>query len=635
MRATMVDKAPTTDGRRLTALGIGLALVLFFAINFLASKLLTQSRLDLTADQQFTLSSGTKEVLAAIDEPIDLRFYYSPQLDEIGAYFTTHAQRVDELLAEYERLSEGKVRVERLDPEPFSAEEDIAVAEGLQGMVLGADGAQTYFGISGRNSTDDNEVIALLSPDRADFLEYDLTRMVHDLGNPEKPVVAVLGDLPLMGSQFNQGRPWLVLDAMFQFFDVRFLGGSHAAIDEDVSVLLLAQPQGLDEAGLYAVDQFVMRGGRVLALVDPFAEIMANGANPMANPNGNAVAALQPLLTAWGVEIPDGQVIGDAQAAQRVGAMVDGREAVIQYLPWLALSKPNFAGDTILTAQLERINLNSVGSIRALEDAETSIEPLLVSSADSMEIDAARLRGMPDPAGLIADFAPSGEPFTLAAKVTGPVKSAFPDGPPEGADEALSEGHLSEASAPLNLILIADADLLADRNWVRSQNLLGQDVVLPIANNGDFAVNALDHLSGSQGLISLRGRGFSVRPFTVVEAMAQDAEIEFRAKEQALLGKIADTQAKIRALQEEEQQGGVILAAEQQAEIDDFRAEMISLRQELREVQRSLRQDVETLSTWVKIINIWAVPLVIGVVALILALVRRARAVRFAAVPSD
>jgi ABC-type uncharacterized transport system involved in gliding motility auxiliary subunit len=199
----------------------------------------------------------------------------------------------------------------------------------------------------------------------------------------------------------------------------------------------------------------------------------------------------------------------------------------------------------------------------------------------------------------------------------------------------LSKAHLREASDPLNLILIADADFLADRNWVRSQNLLGQDVVMPIANNGDFAVNALDHLSGSQGLISLRGRGFSVRPFTVVEAMAQDAEIKFRAKEQELLGKIEGTQAKIQALQEEELQGGVVLAAEQQAEIDDFRAEMIALRQELRLVQRSLRQDVETLSTWVKIVNIWAVPLVIGVVALILALVRRTRAIRFAAAPSD
>ena len=205
----------TMDRSRLTWIGIGLAIILFFSINLLARNVFTSTRLDLTSDQLYTLSEGTIEVLAAVDEPIDLRFYYSGQLDDIGAYFSTHSNRVRELLGEYQRLSNGQIRIERLDPEPFSPEEDLAVAEGLRGLPISNDGVQAYFGISGRNTTDDNEVLAYLAPERADFLEYDLTRMIYDLGNPEKPVVGVLGDLPLMGSQFNQGQPWLVLEAMF------------------------------------------------------------------------------------------------------------------------------------------------------------------------------------------------------------------------------------------------------------------------------------------------------------------------------------------------------------------------------------------------------------------------------------
>ena len=207
-----------------------------------------------------------------------------------------------------------------------------------------------------------------------------------------------------------------------------------------------------------------------------------------------------------------------------------------------------------------------------------------------MEIDVEEIRTAPDPAKLIAAFAPSGEAFTLAARITGPVKSAFPDGPPEGVTSEAE--HLAEAEAPLNLILVADADLLADAAWVRQQDLLGQQIVIPIASNGDFAINALDNLSGSEGLISLRGRGLTDRPFTVVQAMQQDAEYKYRAKEQELLARLEETESKIRALKEEEQQSGVILTAAQQEEIENFRAEMLTLRRELRDVQRSLREDV-------------------------------------------
>ena len=626
----MLRKLRQADRNRLGVLGIALAIVSFFAINILSDALFKSARLDLTADRLFTLSEGTKKVLSTIQEPIDLRLYYTAQLDELGPYFNAHARRVEELLAEYQRLSGGRVHLERLDPQPFSPEEDLAVAEGLEGLPLNADGTQAYFGLSGRNSTDDIQVVSYLAPERANFLEYDLTRLVHDLANPDKPVVAVLGDLPLMGSQFNQFQPWHVLDAMYQFFDVRFLGGKQERIEDDVQVLMLAQPHNVDQATLYAIDQFVMRGGRVLAFVDPLAEVMAagGGMNPMANPEGDAIAALEPLLAAWGVSIPSGQVIGDRTAAQRVTAQIGGRQVVVDYLPWLSLDPSHLDADDVITGEVQRLHLNSAGSIHAREGAATAIAPLVISSELSEAIDAEAIRTMPDPAKLIAEFTPSGERFALAARVTGPVKSAYPDGPPAGVTSKAE--HLKEAKEPLNLIVVADADLLADATWVRDQDLLGQRILLPIANNGDFAINALENLAGSEGLISLRGRGLSDRPFEVVRAMEQEAEYKYRAKEQELLARIEETQAKIRKLKDEEQKSGVILTAAQQEEIEDFRGEMIGLRRELRGVQRSLREDVERLSTGIKALNIWAVPVLIALLAAALAWFQRLRATRAA-----
>jgi ABC-type uncharacterized transport system involved in gliding motility auxiliary subunit len=626
----MPHKAKMLDRNRLGAIGIALAIVLFLAINILAGALLKSTRLDLTADKLFTLSTGTKQVLSSMEEPIDLRLYYSKRLDEMGPYFSAHAQRVEELLGEYQRLSGGRVHVDRLDPQPFSPEEDLAVAEGLEGLPLSGDGTQAYFGLSGHNSTDDIQVISYLAPERANFLEYDLTRLVHDLANPEKPVVGVLGDLPLMGSQFNQFQPWHVLEAMYQFFDVRFLGGKQEKIDDDVQVLMLAQPHNVDAATLYAIDQFVMRGGRVLAFIDPLAEVMAagGGMNPMANPEGDAIQALEPLLTAWGITIPKGQVIGDRTAAQRVSAQVGGRQVVVDYLPWLSLDATHLNADDVITGEIRLVNLNSAGSIHAREGATTAVEPLVVSSELSMAIDTDQIREAPDPAKLIAQFAPSGGPFVMAARVTGTAKSAFPDGPPAGMTSKAE--HLKEAKEPLNLIVVADADLLADATWVRRQDLLGQQIVIPIANNGDFAINALDNLAGSEGLISLRGRGVIDRPFEVVRAMEQEAEYKYRAKEQELLARIDETEGKIRSLKEEEQKSGVILTGAQQEEIENFRGEMIKLRQELRAVQRSLHEGVESLSTWIKALNIWAVPILIALLAAGLAGFQRIRATRAA-----
>ncbi len=623
----MTQRDPNRS-RLLLAWASGLmALVFFLAVNVWSNRGLTEARLDLTQDALFTVSEGTREVLAGLNEPVRLQLFLSKNVDLLGSVVALHARRVDELLAEYQRIAKGRLIVERIDPLPFSPEEDQAVSEGLRGIAA-SESEQIYFGLVGNNSTDDREVIRFLSPDRATFLEYDLTKLIFSLDHPEKPVLALIGALPLRGGQGGGYRPWRVLDHIQEFFEVRSIREAVDMIDEDVAIVMLAQPEAIDPRTLYAIDQFVLRGGRVMAFLDPLPENMRSP-NPAAPPPPHeTLPAMAPLLAAWGVEIPPDSLAGDRANAAKVQVQHQGRIALTDYVAWIAAKGASLArGDTV-TATLQQINLRTTGVIRRLEDATTHLVPLIATSADSMVLEAGPQRESPDPIGLLTGFQPSGERLVIAARIDGPARSAFPDGPPPEAAGTAGGAHLEASQGPINVILVADSDILADENWVQPQSALGQQFFVTTANNGDFVTNALDNLSGSAGLIGLRGKGLRIRPFKVIEAMQREAEGRYRDKEKALREQIDAVREKIRVLQEEEQSAGVILTAEQQIQIENFRNELLDRRQELRDVQFALRKDVESLESWIEALNLWAVPLLIGLLALVLALIRRRQAAR-------
>jgi ABC-type uncharacterized transport system involved in gliding motility auxiliary subunit len=636
----MMDKIRNADRSILATLSIALAIVFFLAFNALINTAFTANRLDLTEDKLFTLSEGTIELLEAIDEPIDVRLYYSKRFNEIGPDIARHSTRVSELLDEYKRLSGGKVRVQVFDPEPFSPEEDLAVSDGLQGLPFDQSGELVYFGIAGTNSTDDSDAIGYLAPERSPFLEYDLTRLIHNLANPEKARVGVLSDLPLQGTQFDNFQPWLIVEGMQQFFDVRFIERDATELPEDMEVLVIAAVHFLNDSLAYAIDQFVLNGGRVLAFVDPFAESMAL-AGPAAGqlpPPGVGIGAMQPLMSAWGVEMPAGKFVANIDDAVRVGFPdpETGQQVAVDYVAWLTLQGDRFKQDDTVSSQLQRIVVISAGALLPIEGATTTFEPLIFTTPNSSLMSAFDLAQQPNPIALIKQFEPEDTSFALAARVSGDVSTAFPDGPPEDVleaagdeAEAVTSAHLSESKAPINIILVGDADFLADRNWAQVQDVAGQRLTIPTANNADFAINALDNLRGSQALVGLRGRGFSVRPFDVITEMRQEADDKFRAKEQELLASIQTIEQNIQQLQQEEQATGVLHTAQQQQEIDNFRVQMLDTRRDLRGVQRSLRTDVETLESRIRVVNIWAVPIVIAIVAVLLALVRRMRRARF------
>ncbi len=628
----MLKKIEALDRTALALMAIGLAVILFLALNVATNLSLGSARVDLTEDSLFTLSRGTRDVLAAIDEPITIRLYQSKDADKLGPFIVNQSKRVNELLKQYERLSRGRIRVERYDPQPFSPEEDQAVSDGLRGLPLAPDNIPVYFGLAGTNSTDDLDTIAFLAPERANFLEYDLTRLVYNLAHPEKPIVAVIGDLPMRGTQANNFRPTVALEQMQQLFDVRFMGGELQRIPDDAKILLLVHPQIKDPNILYAVDQYVMRGGHVLAFIDPLAEIMDANAIPGRAPKQTAITDMEPLLASWGVSMVQDRVVGDRQLARSVQATDRGRAITLPYVAWISVGPENLNPDDVVTGGIQRLNLRSVGGISARPGATTHIEPLIRSSRETADVVAAKVQTMPNVLEILNEFQPSGQTRVFAARVTGPVKSAFREGAPATiTKEDVRAEHLAEAKAPLNLILVGDADMLSDSVWAQVQGFGNQRYAVPIANNGDFLIGALDNLAGSEGIIGLRGRGLSVRPFVVLQEMEDAAQLRYRAKEQELQKKIDETQERIEALQVRQQTGGVLLTTEQLKQIDTARGDMLDLRQDLRGVQRALREDVEGLEAWLRALNIWAVPLMIGVLALVLAGFRRARAARFQA----
>lgn len=664
--------ASALDRTALVILGLALAVALFFAFNIFAEGAFRNASLDLTQGRLYTLSDGTRKLLAGLKEPITLRFYFSPRLGEAAPTYAHYATRVRELLERYASLADGKIRLEIHNPEPFSDAEDRAVGFGLQGVPLGDSGDQVYFGLAGTNSTDDEEVISFFQPDRERFLEYDLTKLVANLANPKKKVIGLISTLPLSGSFGNPmmggggSPPFAVMEQMRQQFTVRELGESPDQIDKDIDVLMVVHPKNLPEKTQFAIDQYVLGGGRAMIFVDPNAESDSAGANPMIS-MGATSSDLKRLFDAWGVELAPDKVAGDRNLATRVQASVGGRPQTIDYIAWLSVGADNLNHDDAVTADLSRILMATPGILEKRKEAPVTFTPLIETSAEATEISADKVRLFPDFRSLLADYKPVGHPLALAARVQGMVKTAFPDGPPgEGkADEGKGaaappsgngEGGpveskpqaggpaaaeppaagkaaavagatwLKESAKPINVILVADTDMLQDRFWVRTQNFFGQQLVEPTASNGDFVINGLENLAGSDALIGLRGRGLSARPFDLVQRLRAEADTRYLAKARELQDQLKDTEKKLAALQKEGEGGSrQILSAEQQKEIDKFRDEVISIRKSLRDVQHALRQNIERLGAWLKFVDIGLMPILVGIAALAVALVRARR----------
>jgi len=607
--------------------------VLFIGVTIIISFVLRGARFDFTENRLYTIAPGTQNIVSSLKEPINLYFFFSQEATSQSPPMRAYAQRVREMLEEMQRRSKGKIKLSIIDPAPFSEDEDRATEFGLTAAPAGPYGESVYFGLAGTNSTDGREVIPIFVEEKEQFLEYDIASLIHRLSNPKKPTVGILSTLPVDASfdQFS-GRMqegWASIAQLREVVQLRTLAPDIAKIDADVELLLLIHPKDLPAKTLYAIDQFVMRGGKLIAFVDPQSENdpAAQQGGPMAMVPRSS--SLGPLLDAWGVAYDPGKAVGDRGLGLTVRMRQDQQPA--QHIGIIGLNRDSMDAKDVVTSALNSINVWTAGALQKKEGATIQFEPLLQSSSDAALLPVMQFSVMSDPQALLDNFKPSGERYTIAARIHGKLKSAYPNGAPPAEGEAAAKpaagDHKTESAGDADLIVVADSDILADQMWVQVQNVFGQRVMMAVANNGDFLANAVDNLAGSSDLISIRGRQSFFRPFTKVDELRRHAGEQLSAKEKELDTELKQTEQRLTELEAGRNSGGgsLVLTPEQQAELTRFQQERLRIRKELRDVRRGLDVEIKDLGWWIKLLNIAAVPALLAIGAIVLALTRRRR----------
>jgi len=623
-----------------------LASIIFVAINIAADTFLTNWRIDLTENGQFTLATGTRDIIRSLKEPITLRFYFSKRVAADYAQTNTYAARVRDMLREYASLSHGNIIVEEIDTEPFTPEEDEAAAEGLTAAPTDT-GEQVYFGLVGTNRIDGKQTIAYFSPDREAYLEYDLSSLVYRLSTPKKPQIGILSSLPLdtgsggmAAALQGQSQPFTIYQELTQAYSTQMIDATFKRLPAGLDVLMIVHPPALTNTQLYAIDQFVLAGGRALVFVDPNSEISQAGGGMEQQGSGPPSSDLGPLFKAWGIFYDPNKVIGDRDRAQRV-QVSDPHNPVVSYPVWLHLTSADFSHKDPVTANLQSLNLASTGALKSLAGARTTFLPLVSSSDEAGLLEAGEVRFNPRPQDLLAQILPTGMRYAIAARITGPASTAFPQGmpidmtPPAAGSIAPPPfaAQLKSSRGAVNLIIMADSDIFDDRFWVRIENLFGNRIAAPFADNAAFVLNAIENLTGSSDLISLRTRATNDRPFTVVRDLQASAQTQYQQEAEMLQQRLTDTEQQLKEVEaggstNGKQTDSVTLTPQQRAAIERFRRQLAETRTELRDVQHNLRKNIDLLGEVLAFINIALVPLILTIIALAVAGLRHRRRIR-------
>ena len=626
------------------------AIALVLLLSVLVVSFLPSLRIDLTEDRLYSLSDGTRNILSSLNQPVELMFFYSDSATEDVPQLRTYGNRVQELLREIVIASEGNLRLSVIDPEPFSEEEDLATQFGVRAVPVTQGGEGVYFGLVAAQDEEGvpealriTETMPLIRPDQEEFLEYEFMKIITQVTNPERTIIGLITQLDIDGGfdpMTGQGtQQWMIMDLIRQLYEVRRVDLTSDFIEEDIDILMIVHPEGLSDRFLYAVDQYVLQGGDALVFLDPNADSMVGRSS-----QGNLIPAgmsseLPGLLEVWGIEFDNTKVLADNELALRV--MMGQGQRPVPHLGMLGVQGNFLAQDDVITNRLETINLSSAGAISQLNNTNTTFEPLIVSSSDSMLMDRSFVESVTDPTLLFDEFESEDRSFVIAARVSGLIETAFPDGQPtiaeteeenssdeeevdeealepDGLDnvaevsEEIGVEHISASTEPSNILVFADSDILSDRLWVQVTQFFGQRIPQPFANNGDLIINSMDNLSGGADLSSIRSRGRYSRPFTKVLTLQREADDRLRQEEGELLGRVAETEASLAELSTDED-GNPIgeLTTEIQTEIDRFNAELIDTRRRLREVRFQLTEDIEQLGSNLKAANTVLVPILL------------------------
>jgi ABC-type uncharacterized transport system involved in gliding motility auxiliary subunit len=603
-----------------SAVGLAALFLLLVAANFLLS--LAPVRLDLTQGNLYTLSPGTKKILRNLASPVKVKLYLS-QGESVPVPLRSFSQRVEDLLREFKQAAGANLVVERYNPKPDSEEEDAAQLDGIEPQQL-MSGEQFYLGVA-VSQLDRKQAIASISPQRERLLEYDLVRAIARVGSAERPRIGLMAGLPVLGERFNpmtrqSSEPWVLASELKREFEVKEVPMSAKEIDQDVKVLLLIHPRlGMPPTFEYALDQFVLRGGKLIAFVDPYAYFDQQQPMMPGMPPEPSSSSLPTLFKAWGVEMDPGKVIADVVFGSGGGA---------RYTPTvLSLNRTALSRDDVVTSSVETLLYAFGGAFQVKSTEGIKVTELIRSSPNSMLVDNMNATKSGDEA--TKNFQPSGKPLPLALRLTGKFKTAFPEGVTLDKKPLAGTPALRESTAENSVILVADVDLLADGAAVDVQDVFGRRVVVPSNGNLALAMGMVEQLAAGNDLISLRSRTASFRPLTVVRELEAEAQKEYFGRIQALEDELQKTTAKLQELQKAQggpgAKGQQILSSEQQAEMERFRKTVAEARLALKEVRKNLRQDAESLVFWTKVTNIALMPLLVALLGLVLAIIRRPR----------
>ncbi len=614
------------------AVGSILVLVLLVAANVLIGTL--RLRVDTTDQRVHSLSQGTRDILKQLDAPVTVRLYMSESDNIMPVSLRPYASRVEDLLREYAAVSGGMVELQKLDPRPDTEAEDSAVIDGLEPQATRT-GQGVYLGLS-FTFVDQKTVIPFLSPDREGQLEYDISRAITQVTAESKPLIGVMAGLPIFGQapgmemmmMGGQGTPpWIAIQELQRDFEVREIPLETERIDEDISTLLVIHPAQISELAEYAIDQFLMRGGRLVVAVDPHSLVQASQQNPAMQFMGPqpSSSTLPNLFAAWGVEYDPGSILADATYRTRVNRG-GGPEDLLHVLD---IRQEATNDEDIVTADLGELIFPMPGALSGVPPEGMRKETLIRSSRETQLIPSvqAEMSGRE----MLEQFRSSDTEYALAVRLTGKFPSAFPNGRPqaeedptaveddvENAEEASESetpetdpNHLAEAQAETNVIIFADTDFMFDQFVAQTGQIFGQQIQVLINQNVFLLLNAVEQMAGDSSLISIRSRGSASRPFTVVREMEKEAEEAYRARVASLEAELAETQQRLTQLSQGDQEQRLILSEEQQAELQRFRSRQREINNELRTVRRQLRRDVETLENLVTWINILAMPLLV------------------------
>ncbi|MDT0595848.1 Gldg family protein [Glaciecola petra] len=560
--------------------------------------------LDLTEQKVYSLSLGTKTLLSEIEEPVNLYFFFSDTNSTGMTRIRDYAARVKSMLEEYERISDGKISLEIIDPQPFSEAEDKAATFGLSGASAGAAQDTIYFGLAGTNSIDDVKVIGFFDPQKESFLEYDISNLVYQLSLSEPVQLTLITDINLAGGQNPMTGQMTQANVLYQqlqeFFEVELLSNSASEVPENTEVLMLLHPQNLSQPLLYSIDQYLMSGGKTMVLVDPHFE---SDELAMMGTQGVNQSSL-PLLESYGIVSHTNKAVLDGKTGLEIR---DNQGNIVRHLGYLGLTKEQINDQDITTADLDSINGASFGYLQKKPNSKVRQSPLLLSSKESGLVDAEEYISVRNAKDYGKLFENKNTARVLAARYSGQANSHFTE--LELTDANMKNQNFIASTNQLNLVVFADVDITADRFWVQQSNFFGQTVFSPFANNGDMLINMLENLGGSEGLIGIRSRGTYARPFEKVQELKAQAEERFREQEQRLQSQLEQTEAQLTQIQS--QFDSVTFSTEQEQAIEQFTQQKIEIRKSLRDVQFQLNKDINFLGNWLKIINIVLLPLII------------------------